>query len=51
LFSESTEENAAMLADSRAGSYFCDGTIGFRPAPARIWFHFVERVAGNHIDE
>jgi hypothetical protein len=51
LFSESTEENVTIPADSGGGPLFYDGTIGFRPVPARIWFHFVERVAGNHIDE
>jgi hypothetical protein len=26
-------------------------TAGFRRGAARIWFHFVERVTRNHIDE
>jgi hypothetical protein len=30
---------------------FCIGTAGFRPREARIWFHFVETLARNHIDE
>jgi hypothetical protein len=26
-------------------------STGFQHGRARIWFHFVERVTGNHIDE
>jgi hypothetical protein len=44
-------KGAAPLTYPSPISNFSAGTARFRPVAARIWFHFVERLARNHIDE
>jgi hypothetical protein len=44
-------EDSALLTYLMQFAFFSAGTACFRPVPARIWFHFVERLARNHIDE
>src|SRR5580704_18625094 len=46
---ESVPASVTLAAIFKFG--FCIGTAGFRRRRARIWFHFVERVTRNHIDE
>jgi hypothetical protein len=44
-------KGAAPLTYSLPICIFSVGIARFRPVAARIWFHFVERLARNHIDE
>ena len=44
-------KGAAPLTYSLPICILSAGTARFRPVAARIWFHFVETLARNHIDE
>jgi hypothetical protein len=46
-----SRKGAALLTYLMAIRIFDRVTARFRLRPARIWFHFVENLARNHIDE
>jgi hypothetical protein len=51
LLTNGESQVISVVSDGYFAKNFQSGSTGFQHGRARIWFHFVERVTGNHIDE